>query len=312
MRKALLILSVVGAVSSGLVCTFPTTARAAASVPTTTPTKPMSNSSLLNKNRFLMIAHRGASAYAPEHTIPAYEMAKKVGADYIEIDAEETKDGYLVAMHDYTVNRTTNGRGPIKSYTLKQLERLDAGSWFNRKYPKLARASYVGLKVPTLDQIFDHFGTSVNYYIETKNPAQFPGMEEKMVKILRKHHLIGPSAPRGKVIIESVSQGSLKKIHALDSRIPLIQLVPFKYPARITDKQLKTWKQYAVGIGINYDSLTANVVQRVRRAGLLLHPWTVNDKSEMHKLILWGVTGIFTNKPDVLKSVRKGMMAGPV
>jgi glycerophosphoryl diester phosphodiesterase len=263
----------------------------------------------LTTNRFLVIAHRGASAYAPEHTMPSYDLARKMGVDYIEIDVGETRDGRLVAMHDYTVNRTTNGKGLLNSYTFQRLERLDAGSWFNRRYPKLANSKYAGLKVPSLDQIFDRYGTSVNYYLEVKNPAGFPRIEERMVATLRKHHLSGSTAARGKVIIESSSANSLKVIHRMDPTIPLIQLVQLKYPARITDKLLNAWKRYLVGVGINYNSLTPNAVQRIHRAGLLVHAWTVNNPAVMRKLIGWGVNGIFSDKPDVLRSISKVMRA---
>lgn len=84
------------------------------------------------QQHFLIIGHRGASGYAPEHTIEAYQLAAEMGADYLEIDLQQTKDGELVAMHDETVDRTTNGKGLVKSYSLKELQQLDAGSWFRK------------------------------------------------------------------------------------------------------------------------------------------------------------------------------------
>jgi glycerophosphoryl diester phosphodiesterase len=213
------------------------------------------SSAPIDLSRFVVIAHRGASAYAPEHTLPAYELAKAMGADYIEIDTVMTKDGQLVAMHDLTVDRTTNGTGPVHSFTVRQLQKLDAGSWYNKKNPRLAKRSYVGLHVPTLDEVINHFGTSVNYYIELKAPSQFPGMEQKLMQILHNHHLTGPEAKPGKVIVECFDGSSLMKIHKMDPTIPLIQLLWFDRPKKIPGNQIAKWKGYAAGLGINIEGL---------------------------------------------------------
>jgi len=94
------------------------------------------------------VSHRGASGYAPEHTITSYQMGEKMHGDYIEIDLQMTKDGQLIAMHDEKVDRTTDGTGSVKEYTLNEIKELDAGSWFNEKYPESAKGEYVGLQVP--------------------------------------------------------------------------------------------------------------------------------------------------------------------
>ena len=104
------------------------------------------------------VSHRGASAYAPEHTIAAYDKGEKMHGDYIEVDLQMTKDGHLIAMHDVTLDRTTDGTGSVKDYTLNEIKQLDAGSWFNEKYPYASKAEYEGLKVPTLEEVFKKFG----------------------------------------------------------------------------------------------------------------------------------------------------------
>ena len=109
------------------------------------------------------IAHRGASGYAPEHTFNAYDKShNELGASYIEIDLQRTKDGHLVAMHDETVNRTTNGHGRVEDYTLAELKKLDAGSWFNKQHPDLAQSEYNTAKVPTVDEILSRYGQNAN------------------------------------------------------------------------------------------------------------------------------------------------------
>src|ERR687886_403191 len=167
------------------------------------------------------IGHRGASGLAPEHTIPSYDLALKLGADYIEQDLQMTKDGVLVAMHDETLDRTARGpknncTGPVIEKTLAQIKTCDVGSWFNEAYPQYARPEYVGLKIPTLEELFKRYGTSVNYYIETKNPKASPGMEEELLRLMDEYGLTQPAAENWRVLIQSFSSDSLKKIHELD------------------------------------------------------------------------------------------------
>ena len=130
--------------------------------------KPSQDAPVLN------IGHRGASGYAPEHTILAYDLALEQGADYIEIDLQMTKDAVLVAMHDDTLDRTAVAppgvperfcSGPVIKRTLEQIRMCDVGSWFNEANPQYANPEYVGLQIPTLEEIFQRYGTSVNYYI---------------------------------------------------------------------------------------------------------------------------------------------------
>src|SRR5919106_3181578 len=171
----------------------------------------------------LNIGHRGASAYAPEHTFAAYDLALEQGADYIEIDLQMTADGVLVAMHDKTLNRTADApegvpeqycRGLVSNKTLEQIKMCDVGSWFNEAYPQYASPDYVGLQIPTLEEIFQRYGTDVNYYIETKNPKAAPGMEEELLRLMDQYGLIKPAAEDWQILIQSFSAESLQKIHA--------------------------------------------------------------------------------------------------
>ncbi|MDM5188846.1 glycerophosphodiester phosphodiesterase [Bacillus sp. DX4.1] len=251
----------------------------------------------------ITIAHRGASAYAPEHTITAYELGQQLKGDYIEIDLQMTKDGQLIAMHDETLNRTTNGYGPIKDYTLEEIKKLDAGISFNKKYPNLAKDEFKNTKVPTLEEVIQTFGLNARYYIETKSPEEYPGMEEKLLEILNHYQLTDPTVVKGKVIIQSFSKESLKKIHSLNSNIPLIQLLAYQNKASVTHSELEEYKSYCIGLGMNYKYIDAAYVQKVREQGLVIHPFTVDKKEDMKRLIDWGVTGMFTNYPDRLQDV---------
>ncbi|WHY31709.1 glycerophosphodiester phosphodiesterase [Bacillus wiedmannii] len=248
-------------------------------------------------NHIKNIAHRGASAYAPEHTISAYKLGQQLKGDYIEIDLQMTKDGHLVAMHDETVNRTTNGTGLVKEHTLEEIKQLNAGSFFNEKHPSLAKKEFEDAKVPTLEEIIETFGHNANYYIETKSPDEYPGMEENLLEII-KHYEISD-----KVIIQSFSKESLQKIHSLDVNIPLVQLLPYKKAAQLTELEMQKYKTYCIGLGMNYKYIDSAYVKSIKKNGLEVHPFTVDNETDMKKLILWGVDGMFTNYPDRLHSL---------
>lgn len=188
-------------------------------------------------NHIKNIAHRGASAYAPEHTIQAYTLGQQLKGDYIEIDLQMTKDGHLVAMHDETVNRITNGTGLVKEHTL--------------------------------EEIIETFGHNANYYIETKSPDEYAGMEEKLLEIIKQYEI------NDKVIIQSFSEESLQKIHSLDVTLPLVQLLPYKKAVQLTELEIKKYKTYCIGLGMNYKYIDSAYVKKIKKYGLEVHPFTV-------------------------------------
>ncbi|MEK3793585.1 glycerophosphodiester phosphodiesterase [Paenibacillus sp. FSL R7-0204] len=239
------------------------------------------------------IAHRGASGYAPENTIPAFELAREMGADSIELDIHLTKDLIPVVIHDETVNRTTSGKGFVKNMSLEQIRQLDAGSWFNQDYPMFARDLYTGLTVPTLEEVFETFGKDINYMIEIKEPASELGIEAILNETILKYDLAK------RVSVHSFSAASLRKLHAINPDIPLYQLVWNDYAAtRVTQSYLDTVKTYAVGISPNFQGISAAYVAQVKRAGLKIIPYTVNYQLNMDKAYSWGVDGVHTNYPD--------------
>ncbi|HLR51395.1 MAG TPA: glycerophosphodiester phosphodiesterase [Candidatus Avamphibacillus sp.] len=262
-----------------------------------------SNDSLLSPDQILNIAHRGASGHAPEHTIESYEKGQELGGDYIEIDLQMTKDGELIAMHDPDVSRTTDGEGEVSELTIEAINILDAGEWFNEENPELAEPAFSQAQIPTLSDIFEAFGKDANYYIETKNPDESPGMVKELVSVLEEFGMLDEDMEEGQIIIQSFSKASLKEMQELEPSLPLIQLISYQEQAEITDEELDNIVEYAVGIGANYKYITEDYVQKVREAGLLIHPYTVNEKEDMERMIEWGVTGMFTNYPDRLEEV---------
>src|SRR5687768_14584053 len=122
----------------------------------------------------IVIGHRGASGYAPEHTFASYDRAFELGADYLEQDLQMTKDGVLVVMHDDTMERTTAGacRARVIDMTLAEVQRCDVGTWFNTLRPEHARAEFAAERVRTLDEVFERYAAHASFYIETKNPEE--------------------------------------------------------------------------------------------------------------------------------------------
>ncbi|OFD42269.1 glycerophosphodiester phosphodiesterase [Bacillus mycoides] len=248
-------------------------------------------------NHIKNIAHRGASAYAPEHTIDAYTLGQQLKGDYIEIDLQMTKDGHLIAMHDETLNRTTNGAGLVKEHSLVDIKQLNAGSFFNKKHPSLAKKEFEDAKVSTLEEIIETFGHNANYYIETKSPDEYPRMEEKLLEIINHYQI------NDKVIIQSFSEESLRKIHNLNANIPLVQLLSYKKAVQLTESEIEKYKTYCIGLGMNYKYIDATYVKTIQKFGLEVHPFTVDNEKDMKKLISWGVDGMFTNYPDRLDTL---------
>jgi glycerophosphoryl diester phosphodiesterase len=256
----------------------------------------------------LNIGHRGASGYAPEHTIASYDLALELGADYIEQDLQLTSDGVLLCMHDTTLDRTARGApenctGLVSSKTLAQVKTCDVGSWFNDANPALARAEYVGLRVPTLEEVFKRYRRRANYYIETKAPEAADHMEERLLALMARYELIKPAARRWQVLIQSFSPSSLKKIHALDPSLPLIAHVLGFGPSPALENGLDDIAPYAVGVGPSDGFVTAALVAAADARCLGVHPYTVNDPAQMATLVDMGVSGMFTNVPDVLDQV---------
>jgi glycerophosphoryl diester phosphodiesterase len=243
-----------------------------------------------SKKNIQVIAHRGDSGNAPEHTMEAYELARKLGADYIEIDLGMTKDGQLIVIHDDTVDRTTNGKGMVSSLTLSQIKGFDTGSWFNKQFPDKAKPQYIGLKIPTLEEIIHQYGDTINYYIEIKKPEDHPSMTDELLKLLKSHHLIEENTQRGKVIIESYDSDSLKYIH---SKYPNLLLIQLGSPSdRMNFLEIS---KYANGVGPEFSALNKEFIDKAHSQGLVVHCWTVNNTKDMEKMIDWGVNGIFTD-----------------
>ena len=260
----------------------------------------MSTRAILKSERAVVIAHRGASAYAPEHTFAAYDLALQMGADYIEQDLQMTSDGVLVVMHDDTLERTASGAGCTGRVILRSLEEVrhcSAGRWFGPEFE--------GERIPTLDEVLERYSARARFYIETKNPEEAPGMETKLVAALETHGLVTSSRAGSLpgVIIQSFSAASLRLVAQLAPALPRVQLIENLRSNTITAR-LGDIARYAHGIGPSRRSVDAALMDAARIHDLAVHPYTVNDEAEMLRLLALGVDGMFTDRPDRLLALR--------
>lgn len=249
-----------------------------------------------------------ASAYAPEHTFAAYDLALEQGADYIEQDLQLTADGVLVSVHDDTLDRTARGptdscTGAVNTKTLAQLRECDVGSWFNDAHPDRADPAYAGLPIPTMAEIVERYGPDVRYYIETKSPDAQPGMEQALLDLLDDTGLADAAARSHGVFIQSFSTESLRLIHSRRPELPLVQLLPPGAP--VDEARLDGMAEYAVAIGPASGTVDKALVEAAHTRCLAVHPYTVDDPREMTRLLRAGVDGMFTNVPDRLREQRE-------
>jgi glycerophosphoryl diester phosphodiesterase len=235
----------------------------------------------------LVIAHRGASGYAPENTLAAYRRAVAQGATFIETDLHLTRDAHFIAVHDETVDRTTNGQGAVHQLTLAELRRLDAGSWF--------ASEFVSERIPTLEEILDFAKKNdVVFYLELK-PNGFWGGEHALVSALR-----GSSEIARSVII-SFDPSILAGLRKIEPTIMTGLLYegtmeqPFERASEIGVRQLV----------VRGDLVTPNLLQQARKQDLQVVCWTVNSPAHMRMLVSAGVDGIMTDYPDRLLTVLK-------
>jgi glycerophosphoryl diester phosphodiesterase len=249
----------------------------------------------------IVIAHRGASGYAPEHTFASWDLAREMGADYLEQDLQMTSDGILVVLHDETLDRTArrDGRpctGRVIDHTLAELRACEVGSW---RDPRFASE-----RIRTLEEVLKRY-PDANFYIETKKPEEAPGMEEKLLALLAQEGLLEPARTEWRVLIQSFSEASLRKIHAMDPGLPLIQLLHERWTtSRSIQRRLAEISEYAVGIGPHQSDVNRELVEAAHARCLHVHPYTVDAAADMARLTEIGVDGMFTNLPDRLLATR--------
>lgn len=232
------------------------------------------------------VAHRGATGYAPENTIAAFDLAVEMKADYIEIDVQRSKDGELVLIHDTTVDRTTDGTGKVGDLTFEQLRSLDAGSWFGEQFK--------GEKIPTFDEILDRYHGKVGILVEMKAPELYPGIEEQVAEELKERNLDKPQ--NEKIIIQSFNFDSMKKMNKLLPKVPIGVLTSNR--AHTTPEALQEFSTYADWFNPSYGIVTKELVNHVHSLGMQIGSWTVRSQEAADFLFEMGVDAIITDYPD--------------
>jgi glycerophosphoryl diester phosphodiesterase len=232
------------------------------------------------------VAHRGATGYAPENTIAAFDKGVEMKADYIEIDIQRSKDGELVIIHDNTVDRTTDGTGYVKDLTFEQIRSLDAGSWKGEQF--------TGEKIPTFDEILDRYHGKTGILIELKSPELYPGIEAQVAQELKERNLDKPQ--NEKIIIQSFNFESMKITNSLLPKVPIGVLTSNR--AHTTEQALKEFATYADYFNPSYGIVTKELVDQVHSLGMKIQSWTVRSQEAADFLLEMNVDGIITDYPD--------------
>ncbi|GAA0518011.1 MULTISPECIES: glycerophosphodiester phosphodiesterase [Streptomyces] len=254
-----------------------------------------------------VVAHRGASEDAPEHTLAAYRKAIEEGADALECDVRLTADGHLVCVHDRRVDRTSNGRGAVSALELSDLAALDFGSWKGRATDKEEpdRDSRDSISVLTLERLLALIadaGRPIELAIETKHPTRWAGqVEERLLALLRRYDLDAPPpGERSPVRVMSFSARSLHRIRSGAPAIPTVYLMQFILP-RHRDGQLPTGVRIA-GPSIRIVRNHPGYVARLQREGHRVHVWTVDEPEDVDLCVRLGVDALITNRPKQVLS----------
>jgi glycerophosphoryl diester phosphodiesterase len=235
----------------------------------------------------LVIAHRGASGHAPENTLAAFKRALVLGATFIETDLQLTRDSRFVAMHDATVNRTTNGQGKVHDLTLTELRRLDAGSWFG--------SEFAGERIPTLEEVLEFSKKNdVVFYLELK-PGGSWGGEHALVGALRESGEI----PRAVVI--SFDADILKRVRQIEPTL----MTGLLYDGQIEEPLEKALEVGARQLAVRGDLVTPSLLKDARKRDLQVVCWTVNHPAHIRMLMAAGVDGIMSDYPDRLVAAQK-------
>lgn len=250
-----------------------------------------------NKKNVIVIAHRGASGLAPENTIASFTKAMEFNVDFIELDVHVSKDDSLIVIHDYNVERTTNGEGEIEDLTYNYIKSLDAGSEF--------KPEFKGEKVPTLDEVIKLSGGKTKVLIELKWPKDglYKDLVKKVIACIRSNKA------ESWVVIQSFEVAYLDEMHTLAPDLECQQLIIAPkgiMPMHVTRK-LKGGKftplPYVRSVNPHHMFVTKAWVEKMHKEHKTVYPFTLNTEEKMRKAINLGVDGIITNFPDVANKV---------
>ena len=248
------------------------------------------------KRKVAIIAHRGASGNAPENTLSAVKLAIGIKVDMIEIDVHLSKDNIPVVIHDNILDRTTNGKGKVKDYTISDLKTLDAGNWFSKNYQHE--------RIPTLEEVIDLTKGNCILLIEIKNGSSiYPNIENIIIDTIKN------KKAEKDCIIQSFEDEVLDNLRKLKCPIEIQKLVtrdipflPLHLDSKLKFGSILDYKN-VTAINPYYKSVNKDFVDKIHASGKKTFIWTVDKEIEMNRLINLGVDGIITNFPEKLKAI---------
>lgn len=227
-------------------------------------------------------AHRGYSAAYPENTIPAFKGAIQVGADWAELDVQQTADGEVIVMHDSNLKRTTGLDKEVWQVTWDEIKDLDNGSWFDKKYQTV--------RIPILEEVLKVCRGKIHLNIEIKPSGHDKDLEEQVAKLLKKYHM------RDTCVVSSLKYDSLRKIKEADDSIETAYITSVSY-GNFTDLE------YADGYSVESTLLSKSFVNKAQKAGKQIYVWTVNSEERLEKVVGMGIDNVITDDPVMAKEL---------
>ena len=227
-------------------------------------------------------AHRGYSAAYPENTIPAFKGAIQVGADWAELDVQQTADGEVIVMHDSNLKRTTGLDKEVWQVTWDEIKDLDNGSWFDKKYQTV--------RIPTLKEVLKVCRGKIHLNIEIKPSGHDKDLEEQVAKLLKKYHM------RDTCVVSSLKYDSLRKIKEADDSVETAYITSVSY-GNFTDLE------YADGYSVESTLLSKSFVNKAQKAGKQIYVWTVNSEERLEKVVGMGIDNVITDDPVMAKEL---------
>ncbi len=239
----------------------------------------------------LVLGHRGASAYAPMNTLPAFVLAADQGADGIELDVHLTRDGQLIVLHDFTVDHTTDGHGLACEMTLADIKQLDAGGWFDE--------SFRGTHIPTLDEVFEAVGQRfrlINVEIKSESQEKTDGVEQAVADAILRFNLAQ------RIIVSSFNPFALRRFRMI---LPAVA-IGYLYAPDGPDTQHIMAEVPHEARHPHYSLIDEHFVAWAHAEGYRVNTWTVNDPDAARMLHRLGVDAVMTDYPDRIVEALRG------
>lgn len=238
----------------------------------------------MSHGKFMNIAHRGASTYAPENTFAAYDKALAMGVDHVELDVQFTSDGHIAVIHDDTVDRTTNGSGTVLEHTLAELRSLDAGSWFSPQY--------AGERIRSFGEILEHYKNRLYLHVEIKGKSE--GLSQRTADMIRGYGMVDS------VTITSFQKVRLEETRSYAPEFPTGWLVPSGSTPWDKSVISQAGEMGLTQICFRADLATPEFVQHIHDEGFEARAWGVSNEELMRRAVDAGADGMTLNFPDKL------------